>query len=163
MNFVMTAAVVLALIGSALVAGVFFAFSSFVMKALAKLPCSEGIAAMQSINEVVLNRSFLGTFIGTALTSVLVVVLAVGAWDAFPAPWYLAGALLYFVGTFLVTAWGNVPLNEELAEVSAVEPDSVRVWKRYLDSWTLLNTVRTIAAAAATLSFTFGLLDVGAR
>jgi len=44
-----------ALLGSALVGGIFFAFSSFVMKALARVPSAEGIAAMQSINVVVLN------------------------------------------------------------------------------------------------------------
>ncbi len=47
-----------ALLGSALVGGVFFAFSSFVMKALARVPSPEGIAAMQSINVVVINPSF---------------------------------------------------------------------------------------------------------
>ncbi len=41
------------LLGSALVGGVFFAFSSFVMKALARVPSPEGIAAMQSINVVI--------------------------------------------------------------------------------------------------------------
>ena len=46
--------------GSGVVGGVFFAFSSFVMAALARRPAHEGIAAMQSINVVVLNRSFLG-------------------------------------------------------------------------------------------------------
>ena len=58
-----------ALLGSALVGGIFFAFSSFVMKALARVPAAEGIAAMQSINVVVLNPSFLSAFIGTAVLS----------------------------------------------------------------------------------------------
>ena len=67
---------VIALLGSALIGGVFFAFSSFVMKALARAPSSEGIAAMQSINVVVINPSFLSVFLGTALLSLGVVVLA---------------------------------------------------------------------------------------
>jgi len=37
-------------LGCGLIAGVFFAFSAFVMKALARLPPAQGIAAMQSIN-----------------------------------------------------------------------------------------------------------------
>ena len=41
-----------ALLGSALIGGIFFAFSSFVMKALARVPSSEGIETMQSINSV---------------------------------------------------------------------------------------------------------------
>ena len=76
MNFVTTASAVLALLGSALIAGVFFAFSSFIMKALARVPSHEGIAAMKSINVVVLNRSFLGVFIGTTAISLLVIGIA---------------------------------------------------------------------------------------
>lgn len=59
-----------ALIGSALIGGAFFAFSSFVMKALARLPFTEGIATMQSINIVVINPLFLGTFLVTILRNV---------------------------------------------------------------------------------------------
>ena len=50
MNSLITIAGTTGLPGSALVAGVFFAFSSFVMKVLARVPSAEGIAAMQSIN-----------------------------------------------------------------------------------------------------------------
>jgi uncharacterized membrane protein len=58
-----------ALLGSAVIGGVFFAFSSFVMKALARIPSSEGIAAMQSINVVVINPTFLSVFMGTTVLS----------------------------------------------------------------------------------------------
>lgn len=159
MNLVITVAAIIALLGSALVAGIFFAFSSFIMRALANLPSSEGIAAMQSINVVVLNPSFLGTFIGTALTSILVAVLAVVGWGTPAAHWYLAGALLYVLGTFLVTARGNVPLNNQLAAVSALDPGAVRTWEHYLDRWTTLNTIRTGAAAAASLLLALGLMQ----
>jgi uncharacterized membrane protein len=53
-----------AAVGSGLVAGIFFAFSNFVMKALARVPPAQGIAAMQSINVVVLNRWFFAVFFG---------------------------------------------------------------------------------------------------
>ncbi len=161
MNAAMTLVVIVALLGSALIAGVFFAFSSFVMKALANRPSAEGIAAMQSINVVVLNRSFLGTFIGTALISAAIAVFSIISWGTSAAFWNLAGALLYFFGTFLVTAWGNVPLNDRLKAMSADEPHAVGFWKHYLDRWTLFNTVRTVAATAAVLMFTIGLLQTG--
>ena len=54
-------------LGCGLVAGVFFAFSTFVMRALERRPAPEAIAAMQSINVAVLNPWFLGVFVGTAL------------------------------------------------------------------------------------------------
>lgn len=159
MNAVTLALALAAILGSAIIAGVFFAFSSFVMKALAKLPSPEGIAAMQSINVVVLNRSFLSVFMGTTVISVLVAALAVNGWAMPSAPFLLAGALSYLVGTFLVTGLGNVPLNNRLAAVSATDPDAVPVWEHYLDQWTSLNTVRTGFSAAAVLLLTVGLLQ----
>jgi uncharacterized membrane protein len=154
-------AIVLALLGSALLGGIFFAFSSFVMKALARVPSAEGIAAMQSINVVVLNPSFLGVFMGTAAISLLVAVLAVEWWETPAAPWLVAGALLYLVGTFLLTSLGNVPLNNQLATVQANDPAAIKVWEHYLDRWTLLNSVRTVAAMCAALMFTVGLIQHG--
>jgi len=161
MNLVTTIAAVVALLGSALIGGVFFAFSSFVMKALARVPSAEGIAAMQSINVVVLNPSFLGAFMGTAVVSLLVAVLALTGWGSPSAPWFLSGALFYMIGTFLVTGLGNVPLNDQLAALSATDSEAVAVWEHYLDRWTTLNTIRTVASAAATLTFTFGLMQGG--
>lgn len=152
---------IVALIGSALVAGVFFAFSSFVMGALARLPAAQGVAAMQSINVVVLNRSFLGLFVGTAVVSLLVAGLAALRWGSPSAPWYVAGALAYLAGTFVVTGVGNVPLNDRLAVVPADEGEAVSLWEHYLERWTRLNTLRTVAAAAAALMWLFGLLRGG--
>lgn len=159
MNVFVHALAVAAILGSAMIGGVFFAFSSFIMKALSRVPSSKGIAAMQSINVVVLNPSFLGTFLGTALISVLLAVLAVMDLGTAAAPWFLAGALLYLVGTFLVTGLGNVPLNDQLAAVSVAGPRAARIWEHYLDRWTTLNTIRTGAAAAAALLFTLGLIQ----
>ncbi len=161
MSLVTTIAAVIALLGCVLIGGVFFAFSSFIMKSLEKLPAKEGIAAMQSINVVVLNRSFLGAFMGTALISVLLAVLAVIGWGAPSAPWYLAGALLYLAGTFFLTGFGNVPLNDRLAAVDPADPAAVAVWEHYLVRWTRLNTIRTAAAVAAGLMFTLGLIAGG--
>ena len=159
MNSVTTASAVVALLGSSLIAGVFFAFSSFIMKALARMPSHEGIAAMQSINIVVLNPWFLGVFMGTTVISILVAALAIKGWAVPSAPFFLGGAALYVVGTFLVTGLGNVPLNDQLAVAAATDPEAIPVWKNYLDRWTMLNTVRTIAAAAATLAYTIGLMQ----
>jgi uncharacterized membrane protein len=158
-NLVTIIAIVIALLGSALIGGIFFAFSSFVMKALARVPSAEGIAAMQSINVVVLNPSFLGAFMGTAVISLLVAVLAVIGWETPSAPWLVVGALLYLVGTFLLTGLGNVPLNDRLASVQADDPAAIKIWEQYLDRWTLLNSVRTVAAMCAALMFAIGLIQ----
>ncbi len=158
MRDVLTALSVCGLLGSGVIAGVFFAFSSFVMGALGRRPPLEGLQAMQSINVVVLNWRFLGAFIGTAVISAAVVVLAL--MEGGPAAGYLvAGGVLYVVGTFVVTAFGNVPLNEALAKVSPSDDGAAEAWRRYARRWTSWNHARTLAAALAALSFCVGLLQ----
>ncbi len=144
-------------LGCGLVAGVFLAFSSFVMSALARLPASQGIATMQSINITVLNPLFMGLFMGTALTCLLLVISAFAKWHQPGAALLMLGGLLYFVGTFLVTIIFNVPLNDSLA---AAKPDSVAgatVWASYITVWTAWNHVRTVAALGAAASLTLAL------
>ncbi len=151
----------MALLGSALVGGIFFAFSSFIMKALAGVPSAEGIGTMQSINVVVINPSFMGAFFGTAVVSLVAIWLALAGWGHPSAPFFLGGALFYLVGTILVTIFGNVPLNDQLAAVSATDPGTREVWEHYLDRWTMWNHVRTAAAMVAALLYTFGLIQNG--
>ncbi len=140
---------VLAALGSGLIAGAFFAFSTFVMAALGKLPSPHGIAAMQSINVVVINPWFLGAFLGTAGLCAVLVVIALINWQEPGAALVLTGALLYVVGTFLVTMLFNVPLNDALAGVAAESTEGASLWQRYLADWTNWNHVRTVAALAA--------------
>ena len=150
MNAALFILTLLATLGCGLIAGVFFAFSAFVMKALARLPASQGIAAMQSINVVVLNRWFLGAFFGTGIVCVLLVIWALVRWSE-NSVYLVAGALLYGVGTLWVTIAFNVPRNNALAARGA------EVWARYVPEWTAWNHVRTAAALAAAASFSLAL------
>ena len=150
---------VAALVGAAIVGGVFFAFSSFIMKALARVPSPEGIRAMQSINITVINRSFLGTFFATALSSIVLGWIAVVAWPSPFAMYVVAGAALYLFGTFAVTIFANVPLNNQLADTNPTDGEATAVWMSYLDRWTTLNTIRTVAALLAVLMYTLGLMQ----
>ena len=147
-----------ALLGSALIGGVFFAFSNFVMKSLARITSAEGIAAMQSINIAVINPGFLGVFIGTAVLSAIMLWLSLGSWTNPSSLFFIAGAVCYIIGTFLVTMFGNVPLNDQLAAVSSTAVESEELWSHYLNRWTLWNHVRTVGSVAAALFFTLGLL-----
>jgi uncharacterized membrane protein len=147
----------LVLLGSALVGGIFFAFASFVMKALAGVPSSEGMRAMQSINLVVINPSFLGAFFGTAALSIVAGGFALAGWGSTYAPFFLGGALFYLVGTIL----GNVPLNDRLAAVPPTDPVARDLWEHYQGRWTRWNHVQTTAAMLAALLFTLGLFQNG--
>ncbi len=144
-------------LGSGLVAGVFFGFSSFVMRALGKLPAPQGIAAMQSINIVVINPVFLGVFAGTAVLCALLGGASLWLWRAPGAIYVVAGCVLYVVGTFMVTMVCNVPLNDQLAAVDPSSAEGARVWAVYLPRWTMWNTVRTIAGLAAAAALTVAL------
>ncbi|HEX2114604.1 MAG TPA: anthrone oxygenase family protein [Alphaproteobacteria bacterium] len=141
-----------AAIGSGLIGGIFFAFSTFVMAALRRLPAAQGIAAMQSINVAVLNPWFLGPFFGTAAVGAVLAVMALlrsGRGDA----WLLAGGALYIVGTVAVTILFNVPRNRALAAVAPHGADGARLWADYAISWTAWNHVRTAASVAASAAF----------
>jgi uncharacterized membrane protein len=153
-----TFAVVAAVLGSALVGGIFFAFSNFVMKALARVPFPDGIATMQAINIVVLNRWFLGVFMGTAAVSLLLAGIAITRWEASSSPWLLGGAVAYVIGTWLVTIVGNVPLNQQLAQVGPSDPAAVPIWDHYLDRWTKLNSQRALGSILSAALFSVGLL-----
>ena len=146
--------VIVTALGSGLIAGVFFAFSSFVMGALGRLPASHGIAAMQAINIVVINPVFLGVFLGTGALCLAVVIVAWTIWPDPRAMWLLVGALAYLVGTFVVTMAFNVPRNDALAALTPDSADGAAYWKRYLAEWTGWNTVRTVAALIAAACLT---------
>ena len=151
------AVVLLAALGCALMAGLFFAFSVAVMKALAALPSAHGIAAMQSINVVILNRAFLGVFFGTALGCLVVVIGALTDWSGLRARFAIAAALLYVIGTVLVTVVFNVPRNDALARVEPTSAEGARLWADYLVGWTAWNHVRTAASLVSTACFVLAL------
>ena len=144
-------------LGCGLVAGILFAFSTSVMKALARLPSAQGIAAMQSINITVINPLFMGAFFGTAAASALVVVFSLLRWNDAGAVYLLTGGLVYLIGSILVTMAFNVPRNNALAAVDPQSADGARLWTGYITSWTAWNHVRTAAALAAAASLTFAL------
>jgi len=153
MDGLVFALTLLAALGAGLVAGIFFAFSAFIMAALGRIPAPKGISAMQSINVVVLNPVFFSAFFGTGIVCLALAVVALAAWSAPSALYLLAGALLYLVGCLLVTIVFNVPLNDRLKAVGAESAEGARTWTQYLSTWTAWNTVRTIASLAASASF----------
>jgi len=151
--------ILFAAIGSALSAGIFFAFSTFVMKALAQQPIAQGIATMQSINITVINPWFMAAFFGPAAACIVLTVPSLLQRHQPGNVYWLAGSLLYLIGTIGVTIACNVPLNDALAIVSPDSAEGTRLWARYLADWTFWNHVRTIAAVLAAALFTISLCD----
>lgn len=140
-----------------LVGGVFFAFSNFVMQALARLPAAQGIAAMNSINVTVINPLFMALLFGTGLACLVLAGGSLLDWQSNGSAYVLAGSLLYVVGTVLVTMICNVPLNNALANVAPDSAEAAQVWAHHLTNWVWWNHVRTAASLAAAACLSWGL------
>jgi uncharacterized membrane protein len=145
----LTLLLLLTSVGAGLIGGVFFAFSAFVMKALAELPVKEGVAAMQRINVVVLNPLFLGVFVGTAILGLVCVGVASFTWGTTKSLLLLGAGLSYTVGSFGITVAFNVPRNERLARLAPDSPEALAYWPVYVREWLAWNHVRTLASGVA--------------
>ncbi len=140
-------------LGCGLIGGVFFAFSTVVMRGLNRLPAPQGIAAMQGINVAVLNGWFMVPFFGTAVACIVLIVAGLRRWDEPGALLLLLGGAFYIVG-MVVTIACNVPRNDALAVVDPNSIEGAALWARYVPEWTSWNTVRMAASLAAAAALT---------
>ncbi|KVZ11098.1 DUF1772 domain-containing protein [Burkholderia ubonensis] len=136
-------------IGCGLMAGVYFAFSTFVMTSLGRLAPVAGVAAMNAINVDIVRSPFMPVFLGTTLASLALAILALLDRSEPGAIWIVAGGAIYVLGMFVVTMVFNVPLNDALAATDASSAEGGAFWARYLRDWTVWNHARTVASAAA--------------
>lgn len=137
-------------IGCGVVAGVFFAFSTFIMRALARLPSAQGIAPMQAINAAAPSPLFMTALFGTALACLALAVSSFFVWNESYAIYLLVGGMLY-LGVIVITIAYHVPRNEALAAVDPHDPDAEGHWIRYVSGWTAWNHARTTAALTIAL------------
>ncbi|MDO8211180.1 DUF1772 domain-containing protein [Conexibacter sp. CPCC 206217] len=146
-------------LGCGLMAGVWFAFSAFVMQALERLPTAQGVAAMQSINRTAVLPPLMIALFGVALACLGLIGWSALNWSDARAIWVLAAAVVYLIGTVGVTIAGNVPLNDALAPLAPHSEAAAREWAHFLDSWTVWNHVRTVTSLVAAGLLTAGLLQ----
>jgi uncharacterized membrane protein len=145
-----------ALVGTALMGGLFFAFSTTVMSSLQRMPAGQGATAMNIINVRIQNPLFLLVFLGTALACLVLAVLAFvqdtpGRW------WLVVGAVLYIVGVIVISFAINIPLNDKLAAVDPNSAAGAAEWLSYLAKWNPSNNIRAIACVLAVVAFGLGL------
>jgi uncharacterized membrane protein len=148
-------------IGSAAVGGLFYAFSTLVMKGLDRTDPVDAITAMRGINaEAQANAPFLLMFLGSAVLAVALGIVAVTRLGQ-PGSWYLLAGAVFGIGAAFVTMAFNVPLNNHL---DGVDPaglsvdDAAREWQAYLSTWTAWNHVRTATGFVAAVLMLIGLL-----
>ena len=140
-------------VGCGLLAGLYLAFSTFIMTALDRIGQAAGITAMNAINVTIVQSLFMPFFLGTTATSAALAVIALFRWDEPGATVMVAGGALYVLGMFIVTVIFNVPLNNALAAVDPAGSEAASLWARYLIDWTWWNHVRTISSSVACALF----------
>jgi uncharacterized membrane protein len=145
-----------AAIGCGVMAGVYFAFSAFVMTSLARLPPASGIAAMNAINADIIRSAFMPLFFGTTLAAAVLAAAGVVRWGEPGTAMILAGGAIYVVGMFVVTMARNVPLNNALAAAGTANAAAAESWATYLRDWTWWNHVRTLTSTVACGLFVAG-------
>jgi uncharacterized membrane protein len=147
-------------LGSAAVGGLFYAFSSFVMRGLDRTEPVDAITAMRGINaEAQSNAPFLLLFIGSALLGLAVGVVAIMHIRQPGGVLLLAGAVLAVVALVVTVAF-NVPLNNRLdaLDPATLRPvDAATQWANYLAPWTAWNHVRTAAPLLGSVLMLLGL------
>jgi uncharacterized membrane protein len=139
--------------------GLFYAFSTAVMLALARQPHPSGMATMQTINVVVFNPWFGGAFSFAPAVCALAMVTALARWPAADAPWVISGGATFLIGTLGVTALCNVPRNDALEAMPATDQGAPKLWSRYLREWTFWNHVRSGSALAAAVILTIAIVN----
>ncbi len=148
---------VLLIVLTGLMAGIYFAFSVFIMRALSELPPLQGAQAMNQINAVILKTIFLPMFFGTSLWYVGLMVWSTLNWQGMRSMLIIVAACCYIIGMFFVTALGNVPMNKQL-QANAKNPAAlVQYWLSYQREWTALNHVRMMACIVSSALLTIAL------
>ena len=157
-NRLFFAAAFVSALGTGLVGGAFFAFSTFVMPALARLAPVQGIAAMQSINVTVLRPPFMLAMFGTAGLCVALGLRALLRWTTPGSAWLLLGSAVYLAGTIIVTMAFNVPRNDALSALPTEGAAAAAFWPRFLAEWMSWNHVRTVTSLGASALLMVGMI-----
>lgn len=144
-------------ISSGLLAGLYFSFSAFINSALGRIEAPVGIAAMNSINVVIVRSPFMPLFLGSSLTALTLAGLALFQWQQPGSVAVFAGGVIYVVGMFVCTMAFNVPLNNALAAVDPASAHGADVWAKFLRDWTFWNHVRTVASTVAMALFIYAI------
>lgn len=146
-SYVTDALRVVTILLTGIMAGFFFAYSYNVNIAFEGLNASTYAEAMQRINVAVRNPVFFAVFFPAVLVPALAVILSWRRYQSLPFWLFLAGFVVYFVGSFLVTAQINLPLNAYLESWSIQSPPPD--WDETRRSWNQANLVRTWASIIA--------------
>lgn len=145
---------------SALISGLFFAYTYSVNPGLHKLDDRTYLMAMQNINREILNPVFYSCFLGAPL---LLIVSSVLYFDLSSPKFYLilTACLSYIIGVFMITGTKNVPLNNQLDsfDISTASSDAIhRIRLLIEDPWVFWNNIRTVFSFITLVSLIMSLI-----
>lgn len=150
MEVLQAAALVVAAVTVGLMAGVFFAYAVAVMPGLARTDDRTFVGALQAMDRAIMNPVFLAVFLGALLFTGLATVFHLGEDARLVLPW-VAGALVLYLATFVITIRVNVPLNDMIK--AAGDPDRTdlpAVRERFDEAtWARWNIVRAVLTTVA--------------
>lgn len=133
-------------LASALVGGVFQSFSDFVMKGLIAAEPAGGMESMQQLNRTVFRSAFLATFMALVPATIAFALYAWARLNGAAQGLIIAAAVVYVFFVFVVTAAGNVPMNEQLDGLAPTSVEGHAYWASYGRVWTWWNHLRTVGS-----------------
>ena len=131
---------------SAVIGGVFSAFSEFIMSGLLRTAPAGGIESMQYINRTVIKTQFVAGILAIAPLSVLFAVYSLWAFEGAARVTLIIAPIVYLPSVFLMTMFGNVPMNKKLERLDHTSPEAEAYWSEYGRVWTRLNHVRSLGS-----------------
>jgi len=141
-----------AALSSGVMAGVYLAFSGFIMRSFNQLSASQSVAAMNAINVTIVRSVFMIIFFGSTIISVCLIVISMLYWDEAGAALVLIAGVVYFMGMFVCTVLFNVPLNNFLATLTDDSHNLQQAWTQYYKVWTSWNHLRVISSLVTCIS-----------
>ena len=139
----------LATLSTGIMAGIFFTWTNAVTPGIGKLSDIDYLNALQKMNHAILNYWFYVLFFGAVLLTPLYVVLYYKSSTDMLFWVLIVAVLLYWLGVFLVTFLGNIPINilldkTNLGKISISDAQQLRGSIEV--KWNNFNLVRTLSA-----------------
>lgn len=138
---------------SAVIGGVFSAFSEFIMAGLLRASPSAGIQAMQEINKTVIRTQFVAGIMLIPVLSVAVAVYGANHFEGAARIALIAAPAIYIPSVFLMTMIGNVPMNNRLESLDPESAEATAYWQVYGRRWTRLNHFRSLGSILTALVY----------
>ncbi len=134
-----------------LLAGVFFTWTNAITPGIGRLNDVGYLQAFQHMNNTILNPLFYIVIIGPLLLSFIAVFINKEN-GGFIFRLICATAIIYFLGVFIVTILGNIPLNDMLDKtnlegISLEDAKSLR--EKFETKWNNLHLIRTLSSSTS--------------